>query len=62
MNRKNKSSEDISSNCQAAGVCSKYVNLMNDVAFQWVFGQESNKDLLIALLNELIPELHIEML
>ena len=31
-----------------------------DLAFQWVFGRESNKDLLIALLNELIPELHIE--
>ena len=40
----------------------KYVDLMNDVAFQWVFGQEDNKDLLIALLNELIPELHIEKL
>ncbi len=52
----------MSSNCQTAGVCDKYVNLMNDVAFQWVFGQESNKDLLIALLNELLPELHIEML
>lgn len=32
---------------------------MNDVAFQYVFGSESNKDLLMALLNELIPELHI---
>ena len=32
MNRKNKSKEDMSSNCQTAGVCSKYVNLMNDVA------------------------------
>ncbi|MCQ2126250.1 MAG: Rpn family recombination-promoting nuclease/putative transposase [Bacteroidaceae bacterium] len=38
----------------------KYVNLMNDVAFQWVFCREDNKDLLIALLNELIPELRIE--
>ena len=58
MNMKNNPSGEISSS-QAATVCGKYVNLMNDVAFQWVFGQESNKDLLIALLNELIPELHI---
>lgn len=33
-----------------------YANLLNDVAFQWVFGQESNKDLLIFLLNEFIPD------
>ena len=33
----------------------RFCNLMNDVAFQWVFGRESNKDLLIALLNEFIP-------
>ena len=45
---------------QSAAVCGKYVNLMNDVAFQWVFGRETNKDLLIALLNELLPDLHIE--
>ena len=44
----------------SAALCGKYVNLMNDVAFQWVFGRESNKDLLIALLNELIPGVHIE--
>ena len=40
-------------------ICGKYVNLLNDVAFKWVFAREANKDLLIALLNELIPELHI---
>ena len=49
-----------SANAQIPDICGKYVNLMNDVAFQWVFGQESNKDLLIALLNELLPHLHIE--
>ena len=49
-----------SENAQIPEICGKYVNLMNDVAFQWVFGQESNKDLLIALLNELLPHLHIE--
>ena len=48
-----------SANAVVTHVCGKYVNLMNDVAFQWVFGQESNKDLLMALLNELIPDLHI---
>ena len=41
-------------------VCGKYVNLMDDLAFQWVFGRESNKDILIALLNELLPDLHIK--
>ena len=40
-------------------ICGKYVNLLNDVAFKWVFAREANKDLLIALLNELIPKLHI---
>ena len=49
-----------SENAQIPEIWGKYVNLMNDVAFQWVFGQESNKDLLIALLNELLPHLHIE--
>ena len=43
-------------------ICGKYVNLLNDVAFKWVFAREANKDLLIALLNELIPELHIKSL
>ena len=33
-----------------------YANLMNDVAFQWVFGKESNKDLLLLLLNEFITD------
>ena len=59
MKQKNILSEE-SSNALTHDVCGKYVNLMNDVAFQWVFGQESNKDLLIALLNELLPHLHIE--
>ena len=36
----------------------RYADLMNDVAFQWVFGRESNRDLLVALLNEFIPDRH----
>lgn len=61
MIRKNKSREKISK-AQSAEMPGKYANLMNDVAFQYVFGSESNKDLLMALLNELIPELHITSL
>ena len=34
----------------------QYADLLNDIAFQWVFGQESNKDLLLLLLNEFIPD------
>ena len=33
-----------------------FADLMNDVAFQWVFGREANKDLLLLLLNEFIPD------
>ena len=36
-----------------------YADLMNDIAFQWVFGQESNKDLLLLLLNEFITDRNI---
>ena len=38
------------------GLRGPFAKLTNDVAFKWVFGRESNKDLLIALLNELIPD------
>lgn len=37
-----------------------YADLMNDIAFQWVFGQESNKDLLLLLLNEFILDRNIK--
>lgn len=37
----------------------RYADLMNDVAFQWVFGREANRDILIAMLNEFIPDRHI---
>ena len=33
-----------------------FADLTNDVAFKWVFGQESNRDILKALLNELLPD------
>ena len=33
-----------------------FIAVTADVAFRWVFGQETNKDLLIALLNEFIPD------
>ena len=38
----------------------KYVDLMIDVAFKRVFGQPANKDLLIALLSVIIPEVKID--
>ena len=38
----------------------RYVNLMNDVAFKIVFGKPENKDLLIALLSAVIPDLKIK--
>ena len=40
----------------------RYVNLMIDVAFKRVFGQEANKDLLAALLNSVLPELNVSNL
>ena len=36
-----------------------YVDLMFDKGFKRIFGKESNKDLLINLLNEILPELKI---
>lgn len=44
----------------ANAVPGRYADLMNDVAFQYVFGREANRDLLIAMLNEFIPDRHIE--
>ena len=38
----------------------RYCDLMNDVAFQWIFGREENKDLLIALLSGLITDRRIK--
>ena len=37
----------------------KYVNLLNDTGFKHVFGREANKDIIIAFLNEIIPDRHI---
>ena len=36
-----------------------FADLTNDVAFKWVFGREETRDLLVALLNELIPDREI---
>ena len=38
------------------GLKGPFADLTNDVAFKWIFGRETNKDLLMALLNELIPD------
>ena len=38
----------------------RYVDLLNDVAFKIIFGKPENKDLLIALLSVVIPELKIK--
>ena len=41
----------------------KYINLFTDFGFKKIFGEEPNKDLLIAFLNELLPEeVHIKTL
>ncbi len=37
----------------------RYVDIMFDRGFKRIFGKESNKDLLISLLNEILPELRI---
>ena len=37
----------------------RYVDLMFDKGFKRIFGKESNKDLLINFLNEILPELRI---
>ena len=37
----------------------RYINLMFDRGFKRVFGKPANKDILIAFLNEVIPEKHI---
>ncbi|MCI5131226.1 MAG: hypothetical protein D3904_06815, partial [Candidatus Electrothrix sp. EH2] len=34
----------------------RYINLFTDYGFKKVFGEEPNKDLLIAFLNELLGE------
>ena len=44
---------------KSSQITSKYVNLTVDVAFKRVFGQPANKDLLIALLNSVMPELQV---
>lgn len=62
MKRESKRLKILSNQMPESMICGKYVNLLNDVAFKWVFAREANKDLLIALLNELIPELHIKSL
>lgn len=36
----------------------KYINLYTDFGFKKLFGEEANKDLLIDLLNQLLPEVH----
>ena len=40
----------------------RYVNLMVDVAFKRVFGQDANQDLLVALLNSVLPDLNVKSL
>ena len=37
----------------------RYINLMFDRGFKRVFGKPANKDVLIAFLNEVIPDRHI---
>ena len=37
----------------------RYINLMFDRGFKRVFGKPANKDILIAFLNEVIPDRHI---
>lgn len=37
----------------------EYVNLMDDMGFKHVFAREANKDILIAFLNEIIPDKEI---
>jgi len=34
----------------------EFVDLLNDQGFKHVFGRDANKDILIALLNEIIPD------
>ena len=34
----------------------KYVDLLNDCGFKHVFGRDANKDIIIAFLNEIIPD------
>ena len=43
----------------AGPIVGPFADLMNDIAFQWVFGRESNKDLLLLLLNEFITDKRI---
>lgn len=37
----------------------RYIDLMFDRGFKRVFGKPANKDILIAFLNEVIPDKHI---
>ena len=37
----------------------KYVNLLDDLGFKHVFGRDENKEILIAFLNEIIPDKQI---
>ena len=37
----------------------KFADLLNDVVFKLVFGQESSKDVMIEFLNQVIPDRHI---
>ena len=47
-------------NTESGPAIGRYCDLMNDVAFQWIFGREENKDLLIALLSGLITDKRIK--
>ncbi|MBQ7017820.1 MAG: PD-(D/E)XK nuclease family transposase, partial [Bacteroidales bacterium] len=38
------------------GELPEFVDLLNDQGFKHVFGRDANKDILIALLNEIIPD------
>ena len=37
----------------------KFVNLLDDLGFKHVFGRDENKEILIAFLNEIIPDKQI---
>ena len=41
------------------GQTPKYVNLLDDLGFKHVFGRDENKEILIAFLNEIIPDKEI---
>ena len=43
MKRESKRLKILSNQMPESMICGKYVNLLNDVAFKWVFAREANK-------------------